>query len=190
MNGNQAYTPVVFADQKRAMNALAQHLFSPRAFDAANGLYQNLQSQRRGFNFFGAPDDPKIHDRVLVIQIMVIDHILAPTTLKRITDSRLYGNKYSVVDVMTDLTNACFKEDLAGNVNTFRQNLQVDYVKDLSSIASFNKPNGAYDNIAKSAAIGQLKNIKQMMALPAANAEVKAHREHILLIIDEALSRK
>ncbi len=190
MQGNQAYTPVALADQKRAMNALAQHLFSPKAFDAANGLYQNLQSQRRGFNFFGSPDDPKIHDRVLMIQSMAIDHILAPTTLKRITDSRLYGNKYSVVDVMTDLTNACFKEDLAGNVNTFRQNLQVEYVKDLSSIASFNKPNAAYDNIAKSAAIGQLKSIKQMMALPAANAEVKAHREHILLIIDEALSRK
>jgi hypothetical protein len=190
MNGNQAYTPVAFADQKRAMNALAQHLFSPKAFDAANGLYQNLQSQRRGFNFFGAPDDPKIHDRVLMIQIMVIDHLLAPTTLKRMTDSRLYGNKYGVVDVLNDLTNACFKDDLTGNVNTFRQNIQVEYVKDLSSIASFNKPNGAYDNIAKSAAIGQLKNIKQMMALPAANTEVKAHREHILLIIDEALSRK
>lgn len=190
MNGNQAYTPVAFADQKRAMNALAQHLFSPKAFDAANGLYQNLQSQRRGFNFFGSPDDPKIHDRVLMIQIMVIDHLLAPTTLKRITDSRLYGNKYGVVDVLNDLTNACFKDDLTGNVNTFRQNIQVEYVKDLSSIASFNKPNGAYDNIAKSAAIGQLKNIKQMMALPAANTEVKAHREHILLIIDEALSRK
>ncbi len=190
MQGNQAYTPVPLSEQKRAMNALSQYLFSAKAFDAANGLYQNLQSQRRGFNFFGAPDDPKIHDRVLMIQSMVIDHILAPTTLKRITDSRLYGNKYSVVDVMTDITNACFKDDLTGNVNTFRQNLQVEYVKDLSSIASFNKPNGAYDNIAKSAAIGQLKTIKQMMSLPAANAEVKAHREHILLIIDEAFSRK
>jgi len=190
MQGNQAYTPVPLAEQKRAMSALSQYLFSPKAFDAANGLYQNLQSQRRGFNFFGTPDDPKIHDRVLMIQSMVIDHILAPTTLKRITDSRLYGNKYGVVDVLTDLTNACFKEDIAGNVNTFRQNLQVEYVKDLSSIASFNKPNGAYDNIAKSAAIGQLKTIKQMMLLPSANAEVKAHREHILLIIDEALSRK
>ena len=29
-----------------------------------------------------------------------------------------------------------------------------------------------------------------MMSLPATNAEVKAHREHILLIIDEAFSRK
>jgi hypothetical protein len=190
MQGNQAYTPVSLVEQKRAMNALSQYLFSPKAFDAANGLYKNLQSQRRGFNFFGAPDDPKIHDRVLIIQTMVIDHVLAPTTLKRITDSRLYGNKYGVVDVLNDLTNACFKEDIGGNVNTFRQNLQIEYTKELSNIVSFNKPNSSYDNMAKSAVIGQLKSIKQMMALTAVNAEVKAHREHISLIIDEALSRK
>jgi hypothetical protein len=125
-----------------------------------------------------------------MIQTMVIDHVLAPTTLKRITDSRLYGNKYGVFDVLNDLTNACFKEDIGGNVNTFRQNLQIEYVKELSNIASFKKPNYLYDNVAKSAVIGQLKSIKQMMVLTAVNAEVKAHREHISLIIDEALSRK
>lgn len=190
MQGNQAYTPVPLTEQKRAMAALSQNLFSPKAFDAANDLYKNLQNQRRGFNFFGTTDDPKIHDRVLLIQSMVISHIIAPTTLKRLTDSRMYGNKYTVVNVLTDLTNACFKEDLAGAVNTFRQNLQIDYVTDLCSIASISKPNKAYDNIAKSAAIGQLKNIKQMMATPTANAEAKAHRQHILLLIDDSLSRK
>lgn len=190
MDGNAAYTPVALAEQKRAMAALNQYVFSPKAMDASNSLYNNLQSQRRGFNFFGSPDDPKIHDRVLTIQSMVIDHLLAPSTLKRITDSRLYGNKYSAIDMLTDLTNACFKEDVAGNVNTFRQNLQIEYVKELCNIASFDKPNSSYDNIAKSAVIGQLKGIKQMMATPGANAEVKAHREHILLLIDDALARK
>lgn len=190
MDGNAAYTPVALSEQKRAMASLNQYVFSPKAMDASNSLYNNLQSQRRGFNFFGSPDDPKIHDRVLMVQSMVIDHLLAPTTLKRVTDSRLYGNKYSAIDMLTDLTNACFKEDIAGNVNTFRQNLQIEYVKELSSIASFNKPNASYDNIAKSAVIGQLKNIKQMVAAPGANAEVKAHREHILLLIDDALAKK
>ena len=191
MEGNKpAYTPVAFADQKRAMAALSQHLFAPKAFDAAGGLYQNLQLQRRGFNFFNSPDDPKIHDRVLLIQSMVIDHLLASTTLERITDSRLYGNKYGVVDMLTELTNACFREDLAANVNTFRQNLQIYYVKELCGIASVKNANNSYDNLAKSAAIGQLKSIKQMLTGVAVNAEVKAHREHVLLLIDEALSSK
>lgn len=188
MNGKQAFTPVPLSEQKRAMSALSQYIFSPKAFDAANGLYQNLQSQRRGFNFMSSPDDPKIHDRVLMIQSMAIDHLLARTTLQRITDSRLYGNKYSVVDMMTDLTNACFREDLAGAVNTFRQNLQVEYVKSLCDIADIKK--NSYDNISKSAAIGQLKAIKQMLSTPSASAEIKAHREHILLLIENALSAK
>lgn len=190
MDGNAAYTPVALAEQKRAMAALNQYVFSVKAMDASNSLYNNLQSQRRGFNFFGSPDDPKIHDRVLMVQSMVIDHLLASSTLKRITDSRLYGNKYSAIDMLTDLTNACFKEDIGGNVNTFRQNLQIEYVKELCNIASFDKPNSSYDNIAKSAVIGQLKSIKQMMTAPGANPEVKAHREHLLLLIDNALVRK
>jgi hypothetical protein len=185
-----AFTPVPLAEQKRAMAALSQHLFSPKAFDAANGLYQNLQLQRRGFNFFSSPDDPKIHDRVLMMQSMVIDHLLAPTTMERITDSRLYGNKYSVVDMLTDLTNACFKEDIAAPVNTFRQNLQVQYVKELCAIADLNQSNNSYDHVAKSAVIGQLKNIKQLLAGVAVNAEAKAHREHLLLLIDDAMAKK
>lgn len=189
MNGTAAYTPVSLQEQKRAMQALSQYVFSPKAFDAANGLYQNLQSQRRGFNFFGAPDDPKIHARVLTIQSMVVDHLLASTTLKRITDSRLYGNKYGVVDMLTDLTNACFKEDIAGQVNTFRQNLQIDYVKSLIQIATIDKVS-SYDYVAQSAAIGQLKAIRAMLTAPAVNAEMKAHREHLLLLIEHALAVK
>jgi hypothetical protein len=190
MDGKPAYTPVPLAEQKRAMDALSKNLFSPKAMDAANSLYNNLQSQRRGFNFFGTPDDPKIHDRVLMMQTAVVNHLIAPTTLKRITDSRLYGNKYSATDMLTDLSNAIFKEDLAGNVNTFRQNLQIEYIKKLSAIVSLSKPNAAYDNVAKSAIIGQLKSIRQQMAAPGSTAEIKAHRDHILLLIDDALARK
>jgi len=185
-----AYTPVELKDQKKAMAALSQYLFSPDAVKASEKLYGNLQSQRRGFNFFGSADDPKIHDRVLMMQEMVIDHLLAPTTLKRITDSRLYGNKYPAVDMMTELTNACFKQDLAGNVNTFRQNLQLSYVKSLCDMLDTKGPGNRYDNIARSAALLQLKNIKTMMATPAVNQEVKAHREHVLFVINQILESK
>jgi hypothetical protein len=191
MDGNPSYTPVSLADQKRAMAALSQYLFSPKAMDASATLYNNLQMQRRGFNFFGSPDDPKIHDRVLAMQSAVIDHLLAANTLKRITDSRLYGNRYSAVDMLSDLTNACFREDLAGNVNTFRQNLQIEYVKSLCSvITSAEKANDPYDNVARSAVIGQLKTIKQLVATPGITPEIKAHRDHILLLIDGALVRR
>lgn len=188
LDGKPAYTPVSLADQKRAMAALSVYLFSPAAVKANEDLYKNLQSQRRGFNFFGMPDDPKIHDRVLMIQMSAVAHLIAPATLKRITDSRLYGNKYSAIDMLTDLTNACFKEDIAGNVNTFRQNLQVAYVTNLCNMIKGTQAN-SYDNIAKSAALQQLKHIKQMYATPAANAEVKAHRDHVLFLIDAVFAK-
>ena len=53
--------------------------------------------------------------------------------LKGITDTRLYGNEYPVSAVMTGLTDAVFQADLSGDVNTFRQNLQTNYVNRLAS---------------------------------------------------------
>ena len=102
----------------------------------------------------------------------------------------LCGNQYSVMDMMTDLTAACFREDLAGAVNTFRQNLQVQYVKELCEIVKPKTPFSSYDNVARSAAIGQLKSVRTMMATPAASPEVKAHRDHLLLLIDEVFAKK
>lgn len=185
---NKPFTPVDYKDQKRAMQALNTYLFSPAALSAPADLYNYLQNQRRGFDFFVSAEDPKLHDRSLAIQGNVLDHLLHQNTLKRLTDSRLYGNKYSALEMMTDLTNACFKEDLAGNVNTFRQNLQVEYVKRLARIISKTTPVN-YDNVAKSAALAQLKSIKRMFATPAATPEITAHRDHIVLLIDQAMAK-
>ena len=183
-----AYTPVALADQKKAMSTLSTYLFSANAFKGSEELYRNLQLQRRGFNFFGSYDDPKIHDRILFMQDMVMAHLLASTTMKRMNDSRLYGNKYTVWDMTTDLTNAIFREDLNGNVSTIRQNLQIEYVKNLTYIVQNNF--GSYDNVSVSAAIGQLKSIRQMMSAPAASPEVKAHRDHLVMLIDEVFNKK
>jgi hypothetical protein len=122
------------------------------------------------------------------MQDMVMAHLLASTTMKRMNDSRLYGNKYTVWDMTTDLTNAIFREDLNGNVSTIRQNLQIEYVKNLTYIVQNNF--GSYDNVSVSAAIGQLKSIRQMISAPAASPEVKAHRDHLVMLIDEVFNKK
>ena len=43
-------------------------------------------------------------------------------------DIQLIGNTYSLNEMMRDLTDGIFKADAAGNVNSFRQNLQLEYV--------------------------------------------------------------
>jgi hypothetical protein len=187
----QPYTAVPLADQKKAMALLAKNIFAPDALQAPEDLYPYLQTQRRGFNFFGNTEDPKIHSRVLNIQLGILDQLLSFRTLSRLSDSRLYGNKYSVTEMLGDVTSAIFKDDLAGNVNTFRQNLQIGYVESLIELTEY----PMYDNISKANAAMQLKAIQQMLNAPAApgaaasSKETQAHRQYILLTIKKAFEK-
>ncbi|WP_229719662.1 zinc-dependent metalloprotease [Winogradskyella haliclonae] len=179
------YTPVSLEDQKRAMNALKTYVFAPNAFDAPSDLYNYLAMQRRGYNFFGGPEDPKIHRQVLNYQRGVLIHILHPNTLQRITDSELYGNEYKLSTFMSDLNNAIFKADIYGNVNSFRQNLQLEYTNMLIDMLT-GKQSGRFTNNAKSMALYNLKNIRTMAA-PSGNVSSKAHKQHLRTLIDNAL---
>jgi len=181
------FTPVSRADQKRAMQVLSSKVFAPTAFDAASGLYNYLQMQRRGFDFFSAPEDPKIHARVLAIHRSVLSHLMHPLTLTRITDSRLYGNEYPLTEFMSDLTASVFEADARGNVNTFRQSLQLEYVNRLiAMIAPATK--AQFDYQSQSAALANLRSIQRMLAGKSANAETMAHTRHILYEIEKALN--
>ena len=184
--GTRPFTPVSRADQKRAMSTLERHVFAPDAFDAPEELLAHLAMQRRGFDFFDGTEDPKLHDRALNAQRGVLAHLLHPVTMKRITDSRLYGNEYPLVEVLSDLTNAIFEADRRSNVNTFRQNLQVEYVNRLADIIS-DEDNNPYDFVARSTAIANLQRIDQMLTGKAGNAETRAHTAHVRHLIAQAL---
>lgn len=178
------FIPVDAEKQKEAMKSLNTYLFAPDAFDQSHEVYNYLQIQRRGFNFFSSTEDPKIHDQVLAMQSNVMAHLLHPVTMKRVTDSRSYGNTYSVADVVGDLTAAVFEADASGNVNTFRQNLQIEYVSNLIAILESEE----HDRIAKSASLYNLQNIREMMdSKGSVNNETLAHAAHIKLAIDKAL---
>ncbi|MBU2921386.1 zinc-dependent metalloprotease [Winogradskyella psychrotolerans] len=181
----QPYTPVSLEDQKRAMTALSKYAFSPDAFSAPNDLYSYLAMQRRGYNFFRGPEDPKIHQQVLTYQQNVLSHILHPNTLQRITDSELYGNKYTLSKYMSDLNSAIFKADIYGNVNSFRQNLQISYTNRLIDMLT-GKQSSRFTNNAKSMALYNLKQIRTMAA-PSGNISSKAHKQHLRTLIDNAL---
>lgn len=183
----QPFTPVPLADQKRAMSLLAKQCFSPNAFNIQADLASYLQEQRRGFNFFANGEDPKFHSRALNIQRSILEHLMSESVMQRLTDSRLYGNGYATVDMLNDLTTATFAEDAKTNVNTFRQNLQIEYVGRLIGIAGFKGKSG-YDYLSQSAAVSQLKRIEALLRQPAVglNAETRAHRDHLLLRISKA----
>jgi len=185
-NATQPYTPVEYAKQKKAMKALNVHLFAPTSNNTPKELYNYLARQRRGFNFFSGPEDPKLHRNVLRNQRNVLRHLLHYNTLQRVVDSELYGNTYDIGEYMTDLNNGIFKADIYGNVNTFRQNLQVEYVNMLINILT-GKSNGRYGNVSKSMVLYNIKNIKKMTANSNGNIITKAHKAHLSTLINNAL---
>jgi hypothetical protein len=163
----KAYTPVAIADQKRAMKVLSDYAFAPNSFGFQSNLYPYLQSQRRGFGFFSSTEDPKINERILAFQTTILSHLSNPIVLKRMSNTRLYGNTYSVLNMFTDLTNAIIRGD-NGPVPTQRFNLQDAYVDMLISIVKGNN----YDAVSQAAALSQLKTIERIAI--SGNEEAKA----------------
>ncbi|WP_374764962.1 zinc-dependent metalloprotease [Yunchengibacter salinarum] len=179
------YRPVPVAQQKRAMDLLADHIFAPDAFQIPAELARRLAPQRRGLFTYATNEDPKIHARTVAIQADILAHLLHPLTLMRMTDTRLYGNDYSVTAMMTRLTDALFRADRRGDVNSFRQEIQVYYVEKLASLVDDSR----YDYVARSNAIARLKDIRRTLDRWRGGDETRAHREHLIMLIERAFEK-
>jgi hypothetical protein len=184
--GTQPYTPVSLSDQKRAMEAMKKYIFAPDAFNTPKDVYNFLAKQRRGYNFFAGPEDPKIHEQVLAYQTKVLAHIMHPNTLQRISNSELYGNDYKLSSFMSDINNIMFKPDVYGSINSFRQNLQAVYTKRLIDMIS-GKASSRFTVAAKSMAIYNLKNIKIWVRNGKGDLATKAHKNHLKILITNAM---
>jgi hypothetical protein len=189
-SGVKPYTPVPLATQKRAMEVLNKYVFAPNAFDTDAQVFAWLQPQRRGFTQNGTGDDFRATYNLLSVQADgALSHLLHGATLQRINNSRLYGNQYSVANMMSDLQKGIFSADIATNVNVYRQNLQTYFVRQLVSMV--NPQNQGIDDVSKAAALYTLKKIKTQMATAAStNEETKAHRANLLFLIENGLAPK
>ena len=186
-DSNTPFRTVPYDEQKRALSALDRYLFSPGSFDLSPSILRRLQSQRRGFNHMSQTEDPKIHDQVIGMQKNVLDQLLHQKVLKRLTDSSLYGNKYSLDEFMSDLTAAIYKVDMRGDVNTFRQNLQTEHTQRLINIM---KPENtsSYGHHAQAAAFKSLNDIKTFVRKQTGvSPATKSHRMYIDHLVQKAL---
>lgn len=184
-SGAMPYEPVPLEEQQRAMDALAEHVFAGDVFADADVL-RRLQPQRRGFDFARSPEDPPLHQQVLAMQQRVLDFLLNPVALQRMTNTRLYGNEYDVASMLNDLSDAIFIDDLRDDVSTQRQNLQVEYVSRLADLLNAEK--GA-DHVARSSVHYQLERVRDWMARRrGGNLETQAHGGHVLFLAEKALA--
>lgn len=190
-SGNKPYTPVPLATQKKAMDVLNKYVFATTSYDADAPVFAYLQLQRRGFNQGLNGEDLKLTAALLNNQVGgAISHILHPATLQRITNSRLYGNQYSVADVMNDMVKGIFDADSKTNVNVYRQYLQTAFVKMVAAIVK-TEGTTVYDEVAKAAALHTMKKIKtQLAAAVSTNEETKAHRAYLIFLITNTVEMK
>ncbi len=184
-NRKEPYTPTPSEEQRRAMSVLSKYAFSSEAFPINASLLSKVQLERRMFDLRGEHEDPQMHKIILGIQNKVLDHILNAWTLSRITDTQLYGNSYSVYEVINDLTEAIFLEDINSEVSSIRRNLQTSYVRRLIGILA----QDYYDEFATAAAYNSLRDIEKLMKKSSSHEPTKAHRKLIHWIIDSGLNR-
>lgn len=190
-SASQPYTPVPGDRQRQAMSLLAREIFAADSFVVPEDLITHLAAQRRGYNFWDDTEDPKMHERALKTQRDVLDHLLHPVVLARITDTSLYGNGYPLAEVLADLTDAIFVDDLKGEINSFRQNLQIEYVNRLLAIA-VPKDGNPYDFRARSSALIELERIEDWMkryGKSRSNRSSHAARKYALHLIETGLER-
>ncbi len=127
---------------------------------------------------------------VLTVHKAVLDHMLHPVVLRRITDSRQYGNQYRLGSVVEDLTNAIFSDDMPRSVNTYRQNLQLEYVNRLIAMVS-GDTKAQFDHVSQSTALQNLRQIESTLkGNRGIDAETRAHRANIVYTIERGLDTK
>ena len=167
--------------QMAAMQMISDYGFSNKVL-LQEDLFPYLQKQRRGWSI---SDDPTIHQRILIYQNRLLNHLLHPNVLLRMTNSSLYGNEYKLPDYMIDLRKSIFQSDMYGDVSTVRQNLQITYINRLLSIVS---PKSRYDNISKTTAHYNLNWLKNNINLNTGDLASRQHKGYILHIINEELN--
>jgi Met-zincin/Domain of unknown function (DUF5117)/Domain of unknown function (DUF5118) len=179
--------PVKEDVQRAAMKALSKYAFATDVWKDAIPVYAYLLEKRRGFNHFSENEDPNIHQRILNMQKECLNHLLHPNVLTRIVDSEVYGNTYTLDEVLSDLTNAIFEADLKSDVNTARQNLQIEYVNRL--VQCFENKS-SYDHASVSMMKAELKRIEKFETGNVnGNTMTKAHRAHVVQLIKTAFEK-
>ena len=180
-SGLTPFAVVPYAEQKRAMKTLNEYLFANDAFKFSPDILKLLQSEKRAASYGNSDDDPKIHDRVLRMQMGALSFILHPRVMKRLTDSSQYGNEYLPDEVLQDIFEGIF---VAREIpNTFKMNLQSAYVDGLIGAMSDER----YDEISRSAIFNSLLKIRNYSNSSYGNKMVKGHFDYLNWKINNVL---
>jgi hypothetical protein len=148
-DGRDPLVPVHAARQRKALEFLQQHILNDKYFRFPPKLLRRLAADRWSHwgNGRGGSVDFPLHDRILGIQRVVLDHLLDGGVLSRIQNNALKTNAdeqpVQISEVFRTLTDGTWgeyptkaapdaKKAVASSV--IRRNLQREHVKALSNL--------------------------------------------------------
>ena len=130
-------------DQRRALQFLDEQIIGADVFKFDSDLLNKLAPERLG-NLEGSVWDMNrldfpIHSYIKNIQRLAIYRIYHPNIINRVQDNELrFGHGedvFTLEELFTRSSNMVWRElYFGGNVNSFRRNLQTEYIKVLSAI--------------------------------------------------------
>ena len=130
-------------DQRRALQFLDEQIIGADVFRFDSDLLNKLAPERLG-NLEGSMWDMNrldfpIHSYIKRIQRLAIYRIYHPNIINRVQDNELRFSQgedvFTLEELFTRSSNMVWRElYVGGNVNSFRRNLQTEYIKVLSAI--------------------------------------------------------
>ncbi|MGE3808247.1 MAG: zinc-dependent metalloprotease, partial [Gemmataceae bacterium] len=191
--GRDPIVPVAPAKQREALKFLEENILTDKPFQFSPQLLRRLAADRwlhwgNEYAMFAGVEFP-LHERILSIQGVALNHLFDPSTLKRIQNNTLKAEEnekpLELHEVFRSVTNAVWsdlpvKPDAKQPVvsSVIRRNLQREHVKKLSGLVLGASPtNGGFVS-------------SRLQAPPDARSLARLHLNEISKRIDAALKGK
>jgi hypothetical protein len=147
--------PVAGDKQREALQFLAEHMLSDKAFQFSPALLRRLTVQHwidwGSDSLYGGAVDYPIYARVLAIQRIALNQCFSPGILSRIQNQALQADPSSkplkLEEVFSSLTEGIWSELNGGSscYSTIRRNLQREHLRRLSGMVVGNRGNPLSD---------------------------------------------
>jgi len=191
-DGRLPFEPVSAARQREALEVIWEEFFSPDAFRFSGELLNKLATDRfpdfRGSSWRDRFDYP-LHDTVISIQRMLLDHLYDPSLLARMLDIELrYDSSedpFTIAEMFQKLREAIWSELVEStNINSFRRALQREHLGKMLNMLL--RPDRRTPQDASSLARMDLIAIRDDIAKALSNGDLDVYsRAHL----DETQSR-
>jgi hypothetical protein len=147
-SGRDPQVPVPAAKQREALKYLQEHILTDKTFQLSPQLLRRLAADRwlhwgNERSVYGSVEFP-VHERILDIQRVVLEHLFDPSVLGRIQNNSLKvdgGEKpLTIAEVFRSLTDGIWNELADGkgerslSSSIIRRNLQREHLTDLAGL--------------------------------------------------------